>query len=331
MTVFGIAESSFGLFRLNRRCVIIWCGQCSNNVVHTSKAQMEIYDYIKTLCPDAELNNRTAIAPLELDIYVPSANFGFEFNGLRWHSEEFLTDRKAHFKKAMACRSANIKLLAVYSDEWETKPELIKAMVRWRLNKFNGTTLRASKLTLKRLDKNKDFSSFFLRNHLDGHSNARYAYGLFHNDKLVQCLSIRTNHQGEHEICRLATDYDYQVHGGAAKLIKRALQDIPKDGTLITFSNNRLSTGNTYSLLGGTLLSENSPSYWYTDGKSRYWRFKCKRLNSLDILAKYPNVPHTERDQAKHGVFSMEVLGLGDNRPLYSISDYGHKKWSLSP
>jgi hypothetical protein len=199
-------------------------------------------------------------------------------------------------------------------------------MVRHRLGIF-GTKLRASKLELKRLSKNSQFKAFFDRNHLDGHTNAKYAYGLFYSGELVSCVSVRTNHQSETEIARFATDYDFHVHGGGGRLIKALLAEV---GSIITFSNNRLSSGDVYQKLGAELLQENGPSYWYTDGIERIWRYRCKRLNSPAILAKYPEVPHTEKDQALGGVFSMEVLGFGDRRPLYKITDCGHRKWRLT-
>jgi hypothetical protein len=214
-------------------------------------------------------------------------------------------------------------LLAIFEDEWTNKQDLVKAMIRHRLGVL-GTKLRASKLDLRRLDTNAHFESFFERNHLDGHARASYAYGLFLGDKLISCLSVRTNHQGEREIARLATDYNYHVYGGAGRLVKAALRE---EGKLITFSNNRLSVGDVYRQLGFTLVQENKPSYWYTDGVQRIWRFRCRRINDPAILAQFPEIEHTEKAQAAGGVFSSILFG--DRRPLWRVADYGHRKWSL--
>lgn len=303
-----------------------WCIICAR--VGPSIEQLAIYEYIKTFAPDAVLGNRSVLVnpatgnKLELDIYVPSKNFGFEFNGLIFHSDYFHRIPLRHQRKAQAARTAGIKLLAVFEDEWEAKPELIKAMIRYRLGVLPETKLRASKCEVRKLDANVQFEAFFDRNHLDGHARANMAYGLFFEGRLVSCLSIRTNHQKETEIARLATDYDVHVYGGASKLIKAALVDHP---VLVTFSNNRLSSGDVYRNMGATFLQENRPSYWYTEGNERVWRYKCRRINDPDILAKFPDVPHTEKGQALGGVIGYALWGTPT--PLYKIEDYGHLKW----
>ena len=312
-----------------------WCPRCADT--GPSGGQLEVYEYIKSLLPGVEVilgDRSTIINPktgrhLELDVYIPSRQFAMEYNGLIWHSSKYMTDPAKHQTKALECRKQNIRLLSIFSDEWldPVKNELIRGMIRHRLGVL-GTKLRASKLELKRLDKNAQFKDFFDRNHLDGHVKARYAYGLFREGKLVSCMSIRTNHRAETEIARFATDYDFHVHGGAGRLVKAVLSEV---GGLVTFSNNRLSNGDVYRKLGAKLLQENGASYWYTDNIKRIWRFRCRRLNDPAILAKYPEVPHTENDQALGGVFSMEILGFGDRRPLYRIPDAGHRKWLFTP
>lgn len=234
-------------------------------------------------------------------------------------------DKNYNLNKFLLCKEKSIKLFMVFEDEWANsiKRELIKTMIKYRLNLFDGTRLFARKLELRRLDKNTLFKEFFQNNHLDGHTNAQYAYGLFYNNELAMCASVRTNHQGEKEIARLATSQKYSVTGGAGRLIKAIKTEIGPDNPLITFSNNRLSFGNTYQKLGFEMIRVNQPSYYYTDTEVRLWRFKCKRDNTPEIIAKFP----TERAQARGGVFSKKYLG--HERALYEIHDAGHTKWIL--
>jgi hypothetical protein len=299
-----------------------WCPSCA--VTRPSRPQVEICDYVRSLMPDETIliSDRKAISPLELDIYVPSKRLGVEFDGLFWHSSWHpdTYDSRRHQKKALRCRDAEINLLVVFEDEWGAKKELLKSMIRWRLGKFCGTKLDARKLELRRL--NSGFGSFFERNHLDGSAKASFAYGLYRGDDLMMCCSVRHNFARETEIARMATDYDYSVRGGAARLIKAIRQEIGQE-TLVSYSSNRVGSGRVYGALGFKLLSESRPSYWYTDGKSRIWRFRCKRNNDPLILAEFP----TEQQQALNGVFSVGLFG--DDRPLYKIHDYGHRKWAI--
>jgi hypothetical protein len=294
-----------------------WCPKCSSVA---SKGQLEVYDFVKSLAPDATCSERGIISPLELDIWDSASRLGIEYNGLFWHSAANTnTLPGAHLKKFIACQDKGVNLFAFFEDEWKSKPELIKAMIKVRMGKFDGEFIGARDCSVVKLESNKEFKDFFETNHLDGHANASEAWGLVKDGKLLTCLSLRKNFRNEMEIARFATDYHYLVPGGAARLLSKV-----NYRPLYTFSNNRLSTGNVYRKLGFSLINSSPPSYWYTDGKVRIWRFKCRKNNSLEITAKFK----TEVEQAMAGVFSAEIFG--DTRPLFAIEDYGHRKWVLN-
>jgi transposase len=297
-----------------------------------SSGQLEIFQYIQSiLSGEIFFNDRTALGGVELDIYISSKKFGIEYNGLYWHStaiERYNTDGKirwksgSHTRKKQLCAQKGISLLAIYEDEWldTKKQELVKKMIKYRLGIKDAKTLNIRDLRLERLCQNNQFSDFFNKFHLDGHVSASFAYGFFLEDKLVFCASFRTSRDGMLEIARLASDYDYSVPGALGKILK--LIDVP----LMTYSNNRLSDGNIYKQNGFVDDTRTTnPSYWYTDFETRIWRFKCKRINNPEILAQYP----TEKEQALGGVFSQKIFG--DDRPLYRIEDYGHRRWIWYP
>lgn len=294
-----------------------WCPSCGK--IGPSQTQVEIYHYVRSLTKEpVDLDHHHILAPKDLDIYLPSLKVGIEYNGLYWHSSASPRwKRNSHANKAKQCREKKIDLLAIYEDEWDhpQKRLLLQAMIRYRLKKFVGISLHARECELVYLDKNEQFNFFFERNHLDGHALASFAYGLFYRNKLIQCASFRKTRFKEWEVARLATDYDYQVKGGVARL----LHQVP---SFVTFSNNRLSHGNVYQKLGYKEITQTTaPSYWYTDFKTRIFRTHCRRINDPKILTLYP----TEQEQALGGVFSEKIFG--DRRALFRIEDYGHRKW----
>lgn len=296
-----------------------WCPRCAHN--GPSKQQLEIYEYFKLLLPDEPiyLDRKDIVSPKHIDVFCKL--LALEFNGLIYHSTYYQEKEDREVFKSATCEAKGIPFLMVFEDEWNNKQELVKAMIRWRLNRFEGIKLHARKLEL-RLLKNKDVEVFFNRNHLEGNRFCKFAYGLFCNDKLIMAASVSKKDKSLHEIARLATDYDYSVSGGASRLVKAILNHIDTD--LISYSNNRLSTGNVYKTLGFEEITETKkPGYFYTDFKTRLSRKKCMKINDPDILAKYP----TETAQALGGVFSQ--LYLGHSKPLYRIEDCGHKKWIL--
>lgn len=295
------------------------CSKCAS--FGPSKPQLEIYEYFKSLLPgeNVDLSTRKLIPPKEIDIYHHL--LAMEYNGLYHHSSAIQKERGRERNKALACHALGVPFFMIFGDEWKNKQELVKAMIRYRLGKFEGVKLYARKCELRKLT-SREVKEFFNRNHLDGNAKCSWAYGLFHSEKLIMCASVRKNFNKEIEIARLATDYDYSVSGGASRLIKAIFNNTEHD--LVSYSNNRLSSGGIYQKLGfKEITASNAPSYYYTDFKERVWRFKCKRINDPKILAQYP----TEVAQALGGVFSQRIWG--DSRPLYRIEDCGHKKWIL--
>jgi len=294
-----------------------WCPKCAHTA--PSHAQIEIFEYVKSLTSgEVAMGDRKQIAPKELDVWVPECRLGIEYDGLLWHSDYFQEKRGRHLQKAMLCRTNNVRLMAIYQDEWDNpnKREIVKAMIRWRMGKFQGTKLNARDLTLRRIAPCEELSAFFVKNHLEGDVRCKYAYVLRHKGAIVAAASFRVNFNNELELARLATDYTVTIRGGASKLLSKM-----NGVDLVSFSNNRWSEGDVYSKLGFDLAQESPPSYWYTDGFSRVWRYRCKRDNRPEILAQYP----TEVLQAKAGIFSERLFG--DDRALYRIEDYGHRKW----
>lgn len=305
-----------------------WCPRCTTVI---SRGHQEVVDFISSVLPGVEIaiNDRSVLSGKELDIWIPSLRFGIEFNGLWWHSDaiEGWKSRKERDKAAKAWAN-DIQFLMVFEDEWTANRGLIEAMILARLG-LAAVRLDARKLELRHIEHNRDFGQFFWNNHIDGHVVASGAFGLFNQDVLVSCLSYKRGKDGM-EITRLATERDTIVRGGAGRLISALRKMIPTE-PLYTYSNNRLSKGAVYSALGAVEVTKTTaPSYYYTDGwKTRYWRARCKRINDPEILAMFPDVPHTELGQAHGGVIGFKLMGKP--RPLYRIEDCGHKKWRFAP
>jgi hypothetical protein len=330
------------------------CRKCSN---FDPKPEREIREYIISLgFNDLIEKDRKTINPLEIDCFIPSKMLAIEHDGLYWHSrkrvdddikrqekngtpytEEYIRKMKqkkelGHFEKFRRLEEKGIAFFPIYGDDWIYKNELVKGMIRNRLGLYDKK-IRASKLTFKILTKNKEFAPFFEKYHIDGHSLSSYAYALCLEDKIISCMSFRTSIKGElMEIARYATDYDYRVYGAFSRMLKH----YPRDIDLMSFSNNRVGSGNVYQKHGfeqikniyikkdGThdIKKENYVGYSYTDLDIRVNRHSCQRRNEPEIMALY----NTEEKQALAGVLSEP---FGHNKPIFKIYDCGNKKWIL--
>lgn len=272
---------------------------------------------------EIKLNDNQIISPHEVGIYIPEKKLVIEFCDLYNNSSASPGfKRNTNRDKALACQKVGVNLFLFFGDEWINKRELIEAMIKYRLGLVTNK-LHARKCEVKHFSRAAELKNFFERNHLDGYTNSTGAYGLLYDGKVVAAMSMRTNHKSETEIARFCTDRDVIVNGAASKLLGL----LPRP--IITFSNNRLSSGAVYKSNGLEEITQTTaPSYYYTDLVERVWRYKCKRLNPPDKISqeefnKFP----TETSQATNGIFSRKIFG--DSRPLYRIEDCAHRKWIL--
>lgn len=95
------------------------CG-CPECVQFRSKAEIRLSEFIESLGFYVINNSRNELdgSKKELDIFIPSAKIGIEFNGLRWHCSEFRGYPEMHRNKYEECLNNNIRLIQFYEDAW---------------------------------------------------------------------------------------------------------------------------------------------------------------------------------------------------------------------
>jgi hypothetical protein len=102
------------------------CPQCSKGDP-TSKAEIEIYKYIKSITCDISIINgdREVLSPKELDIYIPSMKLAFEYNGCYWHDKKrYLNDLlnntydSPERQKVKDCILKGINLYHIWEDDY---------------------------------------------------------------------------------------------------------------------------------------------------------------------------------------------------------------------
>lgn len=244
-----------------------------------SKAQLELYEFVKALAPDAILSDKDVISPSELDIYVPSRKFGIEYDGLYWHSELNVDDAHAA-RKSSACHNAGIKLLGIFEDEWRDKRQVVESMIRHRLG-INNERIGARKCELKELTV-AERRSFIDRCHIDGDVRAAGAWGLFNGSKLVAAMSIRRPFHRMHadtmEVARFCVEPGTSVPGALGRLSSRAIEHVKSLGkrALMTYVDRRIGQADGYVAAGFRVVRETAPRFWWTDFVNRYNRFQFK-------------------------------------------------------
>jgi hypothetical protein len=101
-----------------------WCPTCFHK---HSKAEIELYNYVKGFYPEA-ISGQRGILPehrFELDIYLPSLKKAIEYDGKYWHS----LDPEKDIRKNNQCQQAGISLLRISEENYIANKELVQNSV----------------------------------------------------------------------------------------------------------------------------------------------------------------------------------------------------------
>lgn len=243
----------------------------------------DVVDFVSDdLNTHISVDDNDIIKPYSLDIYVPSKQFAIEFNDLRTGSSPPRT-KKARMHKTKMCMNRGIRLLHVFSDEWHSRCEIVKSMIRAKSD-ANMRRIDARKCTIKKVAL-KERRRFFNGNHIDGDVNAKFAFGLYYEDELVQCMSLRASHQTKYrnvgllESARMCSSLNTYVRGGLSRLTRHALDHARSNGYngIIVYVDERLGGDNSYERAGWQFIGRTlEPSLWWTDGSVRLGKLQVR-------------------------------------------------------
>lgn len=255
---------------------------CFNCHPQESMGQLEVLNFVKSLAPDAISNDRSVIAPMELDVWIPSRRLAIEYNGLYWHSDVVIGDDAHHERKRLTASQASVSLLTIYEDEWRDRRSIVEGMIRHRLH-ASREVYDARKLELRELSV-AERREFFLSSHLEGDTRATGAFGLVSGSgRVLAALSLRRpfhRRYADHlEVARSACLPDHVVRGWLGRLTKAAKEFARQKGKvgLITYVDSRVGHGGAYKKAGWEVLKGSTgPRFWWTDFVNRFNRFACK-------------------------------------------------------
>jgi hypothetical protein len=287
---------------------------------YKSSFEQEIVNFINESRPGTEIitNSRKLISG-EIDIYLPEFKLAIEFNGIWWHHDKIPhIDKSYHYRKFAQCEQLGIRLLTIFSDQWDNKKEIWKAKI---LSMMHKTPVRvfARKCQVVKLC-SKEIRALLDKNHIQGYTNAEFCYGLMFENRLVAAMTFskcrggigKSRGPNSYELIRYVTECS--VVGGASKLLRAFVQEF-SPAIIVSYSDNRYSFGELYDKLGFTLESENKFNYWYYDPKTKraFHRYKYAKHNLVKMGA---DKTKTERQ-------------ITDEMGLLRIWDCGTRTWVL--
>lgn len=287
------------------------CPKCIYDAGHSGISNIEnvLFEEFKDLF---EQSNKTVLNGKELDMYSEEHKLAVEVNGVYWHSDKF-KERDHLLDKTLECEKSDITLLHFWDYEIDKKFDIVKSMVSSRLGL--NQRIYARKCVIREVS-SKESKQFQIDNHLQGYTNAKINYGLYHNDELVALMTFsksRFDKKYDFELIRYCNKLDLTIVGGASKLLKHFQRN--HKGSIVSYANRRYSNGNLYRQLGFNYKSSSVPNYWYSSGLNLLSRYECQKHKLKNVLKNFDE-SLSERDNMV-------------NNGYYRIYDCGNDKFEL--
>lgn len=292
------------------------CPNCAKGK-QVSKWELEVRDFLSEYGINIITNDRTIIAPKEIDIYLPEYKLGIECHGIYYRTERFGWDKQAHLHKLELADSAGIRLLQFFEDEWMNNKEICKSIILNSIGK-SKYYFGARECKVKSVEYS-EAKSFLDKHHLQGSTPSTYNYGLYYTlngkDYLVSLMTFgydrftNNTNPDEYELIRFCNKINYTIPGAASKLFNHFIRE-HNPSSIKSYCNRRLYQGSVYRQLGMKLKSISVPNYFYVASSERLSRHKFQKKKLIENYG-------CPKDMTEHD-FCRYTLGL------YRIYDCGN-------
>lgn len=164
------------------------CPRCSCNI---STNEVKLIEYIASLIGKENIKTKEhkILERKEIDIFIPTHNLGFEFDGLYWHSEAKNKDKNYHLNKTNLAESKGIQLVHIFEDEWVKHETAVKNKVKELLHCNAQEVINIEDCNIKQIEKN-EAKEFLEEYSVKGFVASSLFYGVFYKDKLVYVMSF---------------------------------------------------------------------------------------------------------------------------------------------
>lgn len=256
------------------------CTHCNKIQSMQSGYELQLKQWLINLGINIDENNRKIIYPKELDLFLPDYNIAIEFNGLFWHSENYV-GKNYHIDKTKLCEEKNIKLIHIWEDDWIYKNDIVKSIISNKL-KINQSRVYARNCEVREVTDVKLVKDFLNKNHIQGYCKSQHKIGLFYNNELISLMTFgfrKTNSKKEFELIRFSNKKYYTVIGSASKLFSFFVNKYQPE-FILSYADISLFDGSLYNSLGFKFIHRTEPNYyWVVDGiRYHRWVFNKKKL-----------------------------------------------------
>lgn len=261
--------------------------------------ELEVAEFIHSISNTQVIQNeRTVIAPYELDIYLPELSLAIECDPTVTHNSSFADpwggqpkSHNYHKMKTDLCESHGVFLFHIFGYEWTHKRSIIKSMIR-NLLQANEHIIYARNCEIYPYAY-ENLMNFLNQNHRQGYAAGPITLSLVHNNKQVSVMTFsnmrhtigQTDDKDAYELVRFCNEKNTSVIGGASRLFKYFINNY-SPSHIISFSDRAHTKGTLYRTLGFQETRRSSANYVWVDVASdrAYHRLNAQKMNLKKFL-----------------------------------------------
>ena len=242
-----------------------------------STMETDVYDFIKSIDNSIEVlrNDRSIIAPYELDLYLPQYKLGIECNPTFTHNSTLPSytstsplDMNYHRMKSDLAESNGISLFHIFGYEWSHRQHVIQSMLRSLLHRYEITFDKNNVIVAEISE--LDATSFLNDNSLEGYIPASVRLGLLHRNRLVQMMTFSHIQSCVYEVVSHCSLLNTHVVDGEWILFHYFIEHYhPKK--IVTYSDFT-HADNTFGQLGFRAVSKSEPNYVWVNIRNDTYR-----------------------------------------------------------
>jgi hypothetical protein len=233
-------------------------------------------------CKFSEISEDSTLPRQELDLYLPNRKLAFEYNGIWYHDEYHGRDKNYHLRKTLECERLGVRLIHVWSDDWILKRDCMISKILALLGQ-SSKRVYARNCEVLSVDKTSK-AEFYRQHHIKGNGGGSIDLGLFHQDQLVACMTLKDMKDGIYDLNRYATSCS--VVGGFSKLLSHFKKNT-NWSKIYTYADRSWSRGDVYLKSGFSLVGETEPEFYGVEGVKRINRLHYTKELLSKILPSY--------------------------------------------
>lgn len=289
--------------------------------VNHSKAQIELFYFISSIykgeiIQDVPILKNESLVR-DIDIYLPDLKIGIEYHGIAMHDSspnhpfKDPKDKNYHLEKLKLAEDKGIRLIQIFSDEWENNKEIVKSKILSILKLNKLPIIGARNCIIKEISK-QEKDNFLNANHIQGADNSSIKLGLFYKDELVGVMTFIKGIIWN--LSRFALDIKYSIPGAFPKMLKYAIE-IYKPNKIKSFADLRWSSALSNIYLSNNFIQKERliPSYWYSKKDSeRLHKFGFRKTDIIKNNPQFKDQNKTEFEMMNelkyHRVYDCGLL-----------------------